>query len=64
MKTIRFAHGEDFDRMNNMDAYSRLQDCVDYAKDIVSGKNFDRFYTKETAIRGIDRRATFIFETW
>lgn len=64
MATIKCATGKDFDRMNDMCAYSSLQDCLEYAKDIVSGKGFDRFYTAQTANRGIDTRAHFIFNVW
>ena len=64
MATIKCATGKDFDRMNDMCAYSHLQDCVGYAKDIVSGKNFDRFYTKQIAKRSISSRSHFIFNVW
>lgn len=54
---IRCATGADFDRMQNMTAYSCLQDLLDYATK-------DEGLTPEQLERAISSRSHFIFFVW
>ena len=60
----RMATGEDFDRLNDMAAYSRLQDLVFYASGQGCLDSAGNRIPPVAIDRAIEARTQFIFNIW
>lgn len=60
----RMATGEDFDRLNNMTAYSRLQDLVGAASGAHNFNSAGEPIPQCAINRAIDSASHFIMEVW